>query len=341
MENSKYWNGRNVLVTGANGFIGGNLVAGLVAQGANVTALIRRQKPDTFLQFEKLDRRINVVRGDLADLPLLKDVIVEEGIQDIFHLAAQVEVGVARAYPFATWETNVRGTYTLMEAIREQRDTIQSVVVASSDKAYGSYPQEKMPYQEDYPLIPVFPYDVSKACADLIAKSYASDLYRLPIVVTRFCNIFGPGQLNFSAVIPDSIRSALGYTKFVPRGTGDQIRDFIYAGDVVQLYLKIAEALAKNPQKIAGEVFNAGTNQPKKIKDVVQKIYTALDRPDLYREVNALWKPSEPSGEIDCQFMDYQKVNQYFGWKPETSFDEGLMQTIQWFKGYLSSVKSR
>ena len=181
--------------------------------------------------------------------------ISEEGINIIFHLGAQVEVGVALNNPYITYETNVRGTYTLLESIRLYPDSVQAVVVASSDKAYGEYAKEKMPYKEDYPLKPEYPYDTSKACADMIARAYSSSPSKLPIVITRFSNIYGPGQLNFSALIPDAIRSALGYSKFIPRGNGSMMRDFLFIEDVVDLYIRIAESLSKDKGNISGQIF--------------------------------------------------------------------------------------
>lgn len=332
----KFWQNKNVFVTGGNGFIGGNLIQTLVSHGASVTALVRNQKRNTFLYFEKLDKKINIIDGDLTDKDLLARIISEEQINVVYHLAAQVEVGVARVNPFLTWETNVRGTYCLLEAIRQNSETVKSVVIASSDKAYGSYPKDKMPYQEDYPLIPVFPYDVSKAAADMIAHSYAGDIFKLPIVVTRFCNIYGPGQLNFSAVMPDAIRSALGYSTFIPRGNGMNLRDFIFADDVVKLYLLIGERLA-NDNTLRGQVFNAGTNDPTLIKDVVKQIYQLVDNPTAYHKVNALWGKAQTVGEIDAQFMNFEKAEKFFGWKPETKFEDGLKKTIQWFKKYLEA----
>lgn len=329
-----YWKEKNVLVTGINGFIGGNLAKHLLARGANVTGLMRNDKKDSYLYFENLARRINLVQGDLVDEGLLKRVVAEEQIHCVFHLAAQVEVGVARAYPYLTWETNIRGTYSLLEAIRQNRETVEAVVIASSDKAYGSYPKEKMPYREDYPLIPVFPYDVSKACADMVARAYASPLYSLPLVVTRFCNIYGPGQLNFSALIPDAIRSALGYTEFIPRGNGMQVRDYIYAGDVAGLYMVIAEQLSQR-KHIAGEVFNAGTNNPRRVKDIVKKVYSLLGNKKAYEKIERLFAGRKTVGEIDVQYMHFDKVKKYFGWSPRTNFDAGLKETIRWFKQYL------
>lgn len=333
---SKFWAGRNVFVTGVNGFIGGNLANRLCRLGANVVGLIRNIKKDTYLYYEGVADRVTLIQGDLSDVELLRRIFCEERIECCFHLAAQVEVGVATAYPFLTWETNVKGTYGLLEAARQSKATLAAMIVASSDKAYGSYAKGKMPYQEDYPLQPVFTYDVSKACADMIARSYAASLpFGLPVAVTRFSNTYGPGQLNFSAVIPDAFRAALGYGRFVPRGNGMQVRDFIYVSDVVDLYLAIGESLAKNPA-LAGEVFNAGTNQPKLIKDVVFEVFEiANNRQGYEEEVEQLWAEGNAAGEIDCQFMDYEKVNRYFGWKPETDLSTGLKLTAQWFARYL------
>lgn len=334
MEKKDFWRGKNVFITGINGFIGGNLAKGLLAQGANVFGLIRNDKRDAFLYFEKLADQITMIEGDLGDKDLLSRIISEEQIHCVYHLAAQVEVGVAAANPYLTFETNVRGTYTLLEAIRQFPDAIRSVVIASSDKAYGSYGKDKMPYKEEYPLKPQYPYDTSKACSDMIARAYACEIYKLPIVVTRFCNIYGPGQLNFSAIMPDAITSALGYKKFIPRGDGSQIRDFIYVEDVVDLYLRIGEALAQEPKKFAGQIFNAGTNTPISVREVLEQIYTAADNKKDFAEVLKLMKDKKTTGEIDCQYMDFEAAHRAFGWKPRHTFAEGLKKTIAWFKRY-------
>ncbi len=338
MKDSFFWQGKKVLITGINGFIGGNIAKDLLHRGADVFGLIRNINEESFLYFEQIASRTKLVRGDLVDKELLRRVIVEERIQCVFHLAAQVEVGVARAYPFLTWETNVRGTYCLLEALRESRETVEAVIIASSDKAYGEYGEEKMPYREDYPLIPVYPYDVSKACADLIARCYASPLYALPIVVTRFCNIYGPGQLNFSALIPDSIRCALGHGDFVPRGDGTQLRDYIYVEDAVQLYTVIAESLARNGD-LAGEVFNAGSNDPRRVREIVQKVFEIADQHEKYADIERLWAGKKTTGEIDCQYMNFDKVNKFFGWKPHTDFDTGIGPTLTWYREYFSARK--
>ena len=335
MKKNNYWVGKNVLITGINGFIGGNLAKSLINRGANVYGLIRNAKYDTFLYYEKLNEKITLIEGDLADKDLFGRIISEEQIQSVFHLAAQVEVGVGIANPFLTFETNIKGTYSLLEAIRQYPQTIESVIVASTDKSYGSYPKEKMPYQEDYPLLPKYPYDVSKACADMISQSYATEIYKLPIVVTRFCNIYGPGQLNFSAIFPDSIRSCLGFGTFVPRGNGQQIRDFIFVEDVVDLYLKMGEDLAKNPEGFRGNIYNAGTNTPTSVREVLETVYKLTGNENSFKNILEVMKTKETTGEIDCQYMGFEKVRKDFGWNPKHSFEEGVGKTIDWFKGYL------
>jgi len=333
--NNEYWSRKNVFITGINGFIGGNLAKSIIDKGANVFGLLRNQRKDTFLYYEGLSNKINFINGEITDLILMKRIISEEQINVVFHLAAQVEIGVGITNPFLTFETNIKGTYTLAQAIADCPQTIESVIIASTDKSYGSYGKEKMPYKEDYPLIPIYPYDVSKACADMIARCYASDIFNLPIVVTRFCNIYGPGQLNFSALIPDAIRSALGYTTFIPRGDGSQERDFIFVDDVVKLYLSMAKALSLNPSKYLGEVFNAGTNKVHTVKSVIEQIYDLIDNKLSLKKITKDMVGKKTIGEIECQYMDYEKVNKFFKWEPKHNFNEGLIKTIKWFEGYL------
>jgi len=330
-----YWFNKNVLVTGVNGFIGGNLDVYLVEKGANVFGVIRNSKRDTMLYYEKLNEKITLIAGDITDKDFLSRIVSEERIQSVFHLACQVEVGIGLVNPYLTFESNIKGTYCLLEAIRQYPQTIESVIVASTDKSYGSYPREKMPYKEDYPLCPKYPYDVSKACADLIAQSYATELYNFPVVVTRFCNIFGPGQLNFSAIFPDSIRACLGYGSFTPRGNGLQIRDFIFVEDVVDLYLCIGEGLAKKPERLRGHIYNAGTNTPISVREILETVYKLTGQEHSFSNILEEMKGKETVGEIDCQYMDFEKVNQHFGWSPKHSFEGGVIKTIEWFRRYL------
>jgi CDP-glucose 4,6-dehydratase len=329
------WSNKKILITGINGFVGGNLAKSLIELGAEVFGLIRTSKYNTFLYYEGLDKNISLIHGDLCDFKLFNRVIVEEKINVIFHLAAQVEVGVGLMNPYVTFESNIRGTYTLLESARQNPDSVKAIIVASSDKAYGAYPKEEMPYKEDYHLKPEYPYDTSKACADMVAKSYSSSPLNLPIVITRFSNIYGPGQLNFSALIPDAIRSALGYSKFTPRGNGSMIRDFLFIEDVVDLYIRIAESLSTDKKNISSQIFNAGTNKPKTVKHILERIFTLTDASDAYLSILQEMENKATVGEIDCQYMDYQKVEDYFGWTPQHSLEDGIAKTIEWYKRYL------
>ncbi len=332
-----FWKNKNVFITGINGFIGGNLSKKLIENEANVFGLIRDGNRSTFIFHEKLEHKITFIDGNITDKDLIARIIGEYNIDAVFHFAAQVEVGVGLTNPFLTYETNIRGTYSLLEGIRQSGISVDSIVIASSDKAYGSYPSKMMPYSEDYPLIPVYPYDVSKASADMIAQSYSREPFSLPIVVTRFCNIYGPGQLNFSAIVPDAIRSALRYSTFIPRGDGKQIRDFIYVKDVVELYLSISSKLFSNPKKIRGEIFNAGTNKGVSVKDLLKKIFDTCQNMKDFEKVVKLMKNKKTVGEIAVQIMDFKKVNKFVGWKPKYSFEKGLNETVEWFREYLDS----
>jgi len=331
-----FWQERRILITGANGFIGGNLAGYFVRQGAEVTGLERNIEKRSYLHFEGLGEKIKVVRGDLCDRSFLERVMSEGDYEFCFHLAAQVEIGVGLKSPYTTFETNIRGTYTLLEALRTHAPTLKAAVIASTDKAYGEYPASEMPYREHYPLKPRYPYDTSKACADMIAHCYASDVYQLPIVVTRFCNIYGPGQLNFSALIPDAVRAALGHGTFVPRGDGSHIRDFIFAEDVVNLYAQIAECLSESPEKFRGKSYNAGTNEPRTVREVVELVFEKCNSLNALNIVLEQMQNARTTGEITVQLMDFDVVKRDFGWSPTTPFDIGIDQTIGWFRRFLA-----
>ena len=226
----------------------------LVNNGSNVIGLTQNKKVNSLLYYENIDKKIDLIFGNITDKELLSNVFLKYKIDICFHLAAQVEVGSASKYPYLTWETNVRGTYTLLETIRESKRKIKSIIIASSDKAYGDYPLKSLPYKENYELKPNYPYDTSKACADMIAKSYASNkLYKLPIIITRFANIYGCGQLNFTALIPDAIRSCLLNKKFSLRSDGEAIRDFIYINDITELYKLLAKIYIYIQKNIQGK----------------------------------------------------------------------------------------
>jgi len=338
MKKNLFWKNKNVFITGVAGFVGSNLAKNLVDSGANVIGLTQNRKINSLLYFEKIDKKINLILGNITNKELLKSIFLKYKIDICFHLAAQVEVGSALKYPYLTWETNIRGTYTLLEVLRESNKGVKSIIIASSDKAYGNYPLKSLPYKENYPLKPSFPYDTSKACADMIAKSYSSKLFNMPISITRFANIYGPGQLNFTALIPDVVKSCLMKKKFQMRSNGEAIRDFIYIKDIIELYKLLAKNLYLHPKKYSGEVFNAGTNVKHKIKDVVKKIFVFTKNQDQLNNVFNRIKKNKTKGEISVQLMDYKKLNKYLSWKPKYKFSDTLPELIEWYKNYFEKT---
>lgn len=329
----------NVLITGVSGFVGGQIAKKLLELGANVHGLIRDKKANTFTSMSELDDQIDFVVGDLCNLQLLERIISERQIQYVFHLAAQVEVGVGLQNPYLTFESNVRGTYTLLEAVRRFNSSIKAVIVASSDKSYGEYPAEEMPYEEQYPLLAKYPYDTSKACTDMIANAFANDAYGLPIVTTRFCNIYGPGQLNFSAIIPEAMRSLIENYPFEPRSDGKMIRDFLYVEDVVDLYITIAEHLTVDPNRYRGQVYNAGPNEPVSMRDLLQTIFHQNNQHAAYEVVLQKMISKDTYGEISTQSMSHDKALAHFGWKPKTTLKDGLMKTYSWYNRHLQAKR--
>jgi len=205
--------------------------------------------------------------------------------------------------------------------------------MASSDKSYGTYPKSLLPYKEHYTSRAIFPYDVLKACADMISKSYSSELFKLPIITTRFSNIFGPGQLHFSALIPDIMKSLILNKKFIPRGDGSDLRDYVYINDIVDLYLLLSKNLYKKP-KLRGEIFNAGINKPISVKEVISKFYLARNKKEELKIIFKLMKSKKSKGEIPYQYMDHEKLKKYFGWKPKYDFNTTAKTTYEWYKEY-------
>ena len=335
MKKKNFWYKKNVLITGITGFVGSNLAKNLIENKANITGIGKSQKVESLLFYENIDKKCNLVFGNILDKDLIQNTIRKYNIEICFHLAAQIEVGSAKLYPFETWESNIRGTYNILEAIRTSEKNIKAIIIASSDKAYGEYGIKKMPYKENYELKPIFPYDTSKACADMIARSYASKLYKLPIIITRFSNIFGPGQLNFTALIPEAIRSCILNYKFLSRSNGKGIRDFIYIDDIVDVYKLLAEKLFKNPKKYSGEIFNAGTGKKYTIKYIVSKIFAYGNK----NTKNIFNKRKKMQGEILVQYMNYKKLNKYFSWNPKNNFEKVLPSLFEWYKKYLFKNK--
>jgi CDP-glucose 4,6-dehydratase len=317
-----HWRGSRVFVTGASGLLGSALVPELVAKGADVTVLLRDWVPASRLLQGGLAARANVVGGDLADLPLLVRALNEYEIDTVFHLGAQTIVGTAARSPLSTFESNVRGTWNLIEACRLNARLIRRVIVASSDKAYGAH--DHLPYTEDTPLQGRFPYDASKSCADLIALSYFHT-YQTPVAVTRCGNLWGAGDLNYNRLIPGTIRSALLGERPIVRSDGTYRRDYFYVNDAVGAYLTLAERMAQTP--LGGEAFNFGNERPFTVIEIVGQILAFMGRTDLEPVVL-----NEAAAEIQNQYLDCAKARRVLDWSPRYSFDAGLAETIPWYQ---------
>lgn len=319
-----FWRDRSVFVTGCTGLLGSWLVAELVQRGARVTALVRDWVPQSRLYMEDWHQRINIVRGCVEDLSTLERAINEYEVDTVFHLAAQTIVGVANREPLATFETNIKGTWNLLEACR-QVGGVSRIVVASSDKAYGD--QEVLPYDEKTPLQGEHPYDVSKSCADLICRTYYVS-YGLPVCITRCGNFYGGGDLNFNRIVPDTIRSALRDKPVVIRSDGSYIRDYFYVKDGVLAYLHLAEQMDR--REIWGEAFNFSNELQIPVLEIVRKILEVMGKSHLEPIIL-----NQAKNEIKHQYLSAEKARRLLNWKPEYSLDESLKETIQWYSDFL------
>jgi CDP-glucose 4,6-dehydratase len=311
------------LVTGAQGFAGSWLCRALLEQDRRVVGFDRGDPRISGLELLGIERDVELVEAELADGAQISRTLAGAGVEAVFHLGAQTLVGRANASPAPTFESNVRGTWTLLEACREAE--VATVVVASSDKAYG--PHHELPYREEAALQPVFPYDVSKAAADLIARSYWHT-YGLPVAVTRFANLYGGGDLNSSRLIPEAVSAALDGRRPVLRSDGSPERDFLYVEDAARAYLAIADSLARGAG--GGEAFNAGCGRPIAVREVVAKI-CELAGSEAEPEIQGQGKPA---GEIDRQFLDSTKIREMTGWRPVVDLEEGLRRTIEWYRAH-------
>jgi CDP-glucose 4,6-dehydratase len=324
------WRGSKVFITGGTGLLGSHLTRELVRQGAEVVALVRDSVPRSIFHSTAPDwaltSKVVTVRGEVEDFRLLERALNEYEIDTVFHLAAQTIVGTANRGPLATFRANIEGTWNILEAARLHSKRIKRVIVASSDKAYGNLQGEA--YDEGFPLRGEHPYDVSKSCADLISRSYFVS-YGLPVAITRCGNFFGPGDLNFSRIIPGSVRDVLEGRAPVIRSDGTFIRDYIFAEDGAHAYLTLAEAMEGG--KHAGEAFNFSYGLRLTVKDVVARVLKVMGKEHL--------KPTilnEASNEIPVQCLDSSKAKKVLGWKPRFGFDEGLKQTVDWYHRTLS-----
>ncbi len=324
-----FWKNRNAFVTGATGFVGAHIARMLVEQGARIVCLQRDAVKSNSLDLYDLRRRVTVITGAVEDFALMERILNEYEIESVFHLAAQAIVGAANRSPLSTFEANIRGTYSLLEACR-QTQTVARVVVASSDKAYGTH--EHLPYTEEYSLNGLFPYDASKVCTDVLARSYAH-AYKLPVAVTRFANIYGPGDLNLSRIIPGTIISVLRDEAPIIRSDGTPVREFVYVDDVARGYLRLAEKI----ETAGGEAFNFGTNHPVQMLDLVNRIIEIAGKAGTLTPKVLL--QSKIAGEIDAQYLSADKAESRLGWRAEIDLNEGLKRTIEWYRKNLEEVR--
>ena len=318
-------------MTGATGLLGSWLVPELVRRGSEVVALVRDGMPRSRLVSEGWMGRIVTVQGSLSDDGLVRRTLAEYGIDTVFHLGAQTQVGVAKIDPVGTLEANVRGTWLLLEAARQC--DVKQVMVASSDKAYGD--STRLPYLEDHPLQGRFPYDVSKSCTDLITTMYART-YGVRVGIVRCGNLFGGGDLNFSRLIPGVIAATIRGENFLIRSDGKFVRDFLYVEDAADAYLLLAEKLAAAPE-LAGEAFNFGLELRPTMLELARRVVAMMGRPDLEPVVRNI-----ASAEIREQYLDAGKARKLLGWSASHGMDEGLRRTIAWYARFLASdVDSR
>jgi len=316
-----FWQNRNVLVTGCTGFLGCRLTRELVDQGASVVGLVRDIVPTSPLHLERTDEKLSIVHGCIEDYAAVERAINEYEVDTVFHLAAQAIVGVASRSPLSTFESNIKGSWVVLEACRNS-PLVSRVVVASSDKAYGNH--DTLQYEEDFALQGDHPYDVSKSCADLIARTY-HNTYSTPVCITRCGNIFGPGDLNFNRIIPGTIRSILQNKRPVIRSDGSPLRDYVYVDDVVDAYLSLAEKM--DDKSIHGKGFNFGTGAPVSVLELTNSMLEVAGREDLKPDVQ-----NSASGEILHQYLSSELASALLGWKPTKLLEQRLLETLEWHR---------
>ena len=321
------WQDRPTLVTGATGLVGSWLVRRLVEAGADVVCLVRDWVPQSELVRSGLYNKVKVVRGDVRDQAALEGALGEYEVDQVFHLAAQTIVGIANRNPISTFETNIQGTWALLEACRRS-PKVKGVIIASSDKAYGD--QEILPYDENTPLQGTHPYDVSKSCADLISYTYANS-YDLPVVITRCGNFYGGGDLNWNRIVPGTIRSIIRGERPIIRSDGQFIRDYFYVEDGAHAYMTLAEGLARDPA-LKGHAFNFSNEIQVTVLELADRVIKLMGS-DLAPDVR-----NEASNEIRHQYLSAEKARTMLGWEPLFDLTSGLDKTVGWYKEFLSDV---
>ncbi len=321
-----FWKNKKVIVTGHEGFLGSWLTRLLLEKGAQVLGIDKvKNRPITVLN--GLREKIESVKGDVVNLSLVKRVFLDFHPAYVFHLAAEAIVDRAKDNARLTFKSNIEGTWNILEASLACGG-VKAVVVASSDKAYGSH--DRLPYTEDYPLIGRNPYDVSKSCADLIAYSYWHT-YRLPVAVTRCGNIYGPGEYNFSRIVPDALRCLLTQKTLLIRSDGTFTRDYVHVKDIAEGYMALAQKMG--PLKLGGEAFNFSCECPMSVIDVVEMISRLADKPLQYQILN------RAKYEIKHQFLSSKKARKILGWSPSYNVEDGFLDTYQWYKDFFSINK--
>ena len=328
--NPQFWLDRPTYVTGGTGLVGSWLVKRLIAAGADVVCLVRDWVPQSEIFRKGWIEQVKVVRGDICDRALQERILGEYEIDTIIHLAAQTIVTIANRNPVSTFETNIAGTWGLLEACRRS-PKVGQIIVASSDKAYGD--QQTLPYSEDTPLQGQHPYDVSKSAADLIAVTYAKS-YNLPVAITRCGNFYGGGDLNWNRIIPGTIRSILRCQRPIIRSDGNFIRDYFYVEDGAAAYMLLAETLAKRPE-LSGQAFNFSNEIQVTVREIVDQILRLMSS-DLQIEIL-----DEVTNEIRHQYLSASKARELLNWQPLFTLEEGLQKTIDWYKDFFEYERNR
>ena len=323
--NRAFWLDRPTFVTGGTGLVGSWLVRRLIEAGADVVCLVRDWVPQSEMVRTGLIEHVKIVRGDICDRDTLERTLGEYEIETVIHLAAQTIVTIANRNPASTFETNIGGTWNLLEAARRS-PRVKQIIVASSDKAYGDQPN--LPYDENTPLQGQHPYDVSKSCADLLAQTYAVS-YNLPVAITRCGNFYGGGDLNWNRIIPGTIRSILRGQRPLIRSDGQYVRDYFYVEDGAAAYMLLAEKLAVDPT-LGGQAFNFSNEIQVTVSQIVENLLQIMHsdlQPDIRNEV---------SNEIRHQYLNAGKARQMLGWAPLFTLQEALANTVNWYRDFFN-----